>query len=238
MELIKWIALLAMAVDHIGLIFSDYVDYYACRAIGRLTWPLLAFVMAVRLTEKPDRTRNYLAWLLPWAVISQPVYWFTFYVQQPFHEAMLNVFFTLAFGVLLFWFMEIGRRTKSKLTRILLGTATVMILAIAQFPVGVDYGAMAVLMIPALALAIRTYGVARAALLTGLLGAMTVTVAMNTTGRPLMTAIVILGPMAAGLVAWLCLRTSVHLPRLPRWFFYFYYPAHMIALIAIAFLLT
>ena len=46
-ELLRWIALTCMVIDHVAFIFLDRETAQPLRAIGRIAWPLFAFLLAV-----------------------------------------------------------------------------------------------------------------------------------------------------------------------------------------------
>jgi hypothetical protein len=235
LELAKWIALIAMAFDHIGLLFYDLVDYHLFRAIGRLTWPLLAWIIAIRLVQKPARVGGYLKRLIIWGLISQPVFWLAFYAKPAeftVFAAMLNILFTITIGVGLFALMERWRTHPTFPNQLFIIVTGALLLVLSSWPYGVDYKICGALMIPLIALAVRR-SLPISALVAGGLGSITAASVMFRPEDPVMGAIVFLGPLAGGLIGWLCLRQGMWVPRLPRWFFYFYYPAHLAVLIAL-----
>lgn len=88
---LKIIAIVAMLIDHIGAVL--YPNVILLRLIGRLTMPIMAFLIAEGFHYTKNR-RKYLARLLIFGVISQlPFMW-------AFDTGTLNVMFTLALSVL------------------------------------------------------------------------------------------------------------------------------------------
>ncbi|MBW7954938.1 hypothetical protein H3C61_03940 [Candidatus Gracilibacteria bacterium] len=84
------IAFLTMLIDHIGMIFFPYNEYF--RIIGRISFPLFAWgiVRGFKLTKNKN---NYIKRIFILAVISQiPLFFFI--------ENFYNVCFTLLFGLL------------------------------------------------------------------------------------------------------------------------------------------
>ena len=117
-EALKWLALALMTVDHVGqfLVGLDSPVGVALFMLGRLAFPLFAWVMAVRLVENPARVGGYLRRLVPMAVISQPVYAFLLdgvvpagaswtaagdYLASCFLDTRPNIMFVLAAGALI-----------------------------------------------------------------------------------------------------------------------------------------
>lgn len=93
-NVIKWIAILTMIIDHIGAAFltegSTY--YFICRFIGRISLPLFAYLFA----DGFDRIKNHkkhIIELFMFAIISEPFY------DRVIHGQWLcldnqNIFFT------------------------------------------------------------------------------------------------------------------------------------------------
>lgn len=93
-DLLKIIAIATMVIDHIGRIL--YPDFVFFQAIGRLAFPLFAYliVLGVESTKKPLK---YMVTLLVFAVISQIPYFLAFGIQ-PFER--LNILFSLLLSAL------------------------------------------------------------------------------------------------------------------------------------------
>ncbi len=133
---LKWIAILSMLVDHIGMIFFPGVT--ALRIIGRLAFPIFCFV----LVEGFYHTHNiwhYLGRLGVFALISEIPFdlarsgtW-----MDPEHQ---NVFFTLFLGFAMLCGIQLYGGT---LQRLLIIAAAVAFAALFS----TDYGALGVLLI-------------------------------------------------------------------------------------------
>ena len=93
-ELLKWIAIITMTIDHIGVIL--YPDLTVLRLIGRLSFPLFAYLLILGI-ENTHNIRSYFLRLLSFALISQ-IPFFVATETEPFES--LNIFFTLAAGLL------------------------------------------------------------------------------------------------------------------------------------------
>ena len=99
---LKWIAIIIMIIDHIGVISYDWLgwsnSYLFLRFIGRTAFPLFAFLLA----EGFGHTRNrwaYLRNLLIFAVISElPYDLINNGLNAPFSSQ--NIFWALALGLL------------------------------------------------------------------------------------------------------------------------------------------
>jgi len=233
LEIAKWIALATMVADHTGMLFSDKIDSLTFRTIGRLCWPLIAWIVAVRLTLNPGRAKGYLKRLLIWGIITQPVYWFTFLGPNgiPFFQSMLNIFMTLTLGVGIFMLMErvSNRPDMNKPLQAAHALAALALLSLSVWPIGVDYRYLAVAAIPVVAFTAQR-SLPLSALAAGVMGSLANLDAFH---DPRLLTERLVMPLVAGLIAYACLRITkpLSLPRLPRWFFYAFYPAHMIVLL-------
>lgn len=95
---LKMIAVITMLIDHIGVVI--FPDIIVLRIIGRLAFPLFAFL----ITEGYRHTSNfnkYLARLALLAIVSQYPFWLAFGF-----DSGLNIFFTLALGLIAIAFSE------------------------------------------------------------------------------------------------------------------------------------
>jgi len=123
---LKIIAIVTMTIDHIGYHLYPETDLY--RIIGRICFPLIAFLLA----EGYKHTSNfgkYLYRLLSFAAVIQVVLYFT-------GEVYVNIFFTLACGLILIYGIE---------KRQYMIASSVLLI---PFLVPLDYGYYGVLMIP------------------------------------------------------------------------------------------
>ena len=101
-ELLKWLAIITMTVDHVGAVL--YPEVTVLRVIGRLSFPLFAYLLILGM-ESTRNIHNYFIRLFAFALIS----------QVPFYLAIdngvlegLNIFFTLSFGLLFVYFFKRG----------------------------------------------------------------------------------------------------------------------------------
>jgi hypothetical protein len=97
-ELLKIIAIATMVLDHIARVL--YPDMLILRIIGRLAFPLFAYllVLGVESTKNP---KKYMATLLLFAVVSQIPYYLAFDIQ-PFER--LNILFSLFLSAVTIYF--------------------------------------------------------------------------------------------------------------------------------------
>ncbi len=127
-ELLKWIAIITMTVDHIGVVL--YPEFNVLRFIGRLSFPLFAYLLILGM-ENTRNIRYYFARLFIFALISQ-VPFFLAIDYGPFES--LNIFFTLSFGLLFIYFFKKG-------------SAFAFVPVVASFVLPFDYGIYGIAMI-------------------------------------------------------------------------------------------
>jgi len=99
-ELLKWIAIITMTVDHVGVML--YPEFTVLRFIGRFSFPLFAYLLILGI-ENTRNIRYYFTRLFIFALISQ-VPFFLALDYGPFDS--LNIFFTLSSGLLFIYFFK------------------------------------------------------------------------------------------------------------------------------------
>lgn len=130
---IKIIAISAMVIDHIGLFF--FPNLILLRVIGRLAFPLFAFLIANGAYHTHD-INKYMQRIIIFALISQvPFTLANNQINTPFY---LNVLFTLFLGL---FAIKIIRRTENKRVWIVSVIACSLLASI----LNTDYGAGGVL---------------------------------------------------------------------------------------------
>ncbi len=99
-EFLKWVAIATMTVDHIGLVL--YPQYTVLRYVGRLAFPLFAYLLVLGV-ESTRNLRGYFNRLVLFAFVSQIPFALANGVQ-PWEK--LNIFFTLALGLVTVYLMD------------------------------------------------------------------------------------------------------------------------------------
>lgn len=98
---IKLIAILSMTVDHVGSAF--FPEYPAFRWIGRIAFPLFCYCMTVGMLYTHD-IKKYALRLGAFALISQPFWILAFHADDIVGNLLnLNIFFTLLVSLLSVW---------------------------------------------------------------------------------------------------------------------------------------
>lgn len=211
LELAKWAAIVTMAIDHYGKIVDESI-FVQTHAIGRISFPLFAAIIGIRLAARPTLDMHYLRYLIPWAIVSQPVF---VLVGRPWYEG--NILITLALAVAATCLL----RRRTEIPELGLVAALIAILVVSVF---VDYGPLGVVMVPAMTFLVAHHGYAGAGA-AGLLG-----LAANLRFSPPFLELPDLAGVLATPVLMLSLWAKVRLPRLPTQAFYAFYPAHLLAL--------
>lgn len=136
-SVLKIIAIVSMVIDHCAYFLMDNNStlYEAMRCVGRIAFPVFAFLIAEGFAYTHNRKR-YFTRLLVFAVISE-VSWYLLNGADGTH----NVMFTLALGVVALAVLE-----KLKENSVLCGVAILSIAYLATWS-GVDYEWRGILMI-------------------------------------------------------------------------------------------
>lgn len=160
---IKIIAIGTMFLDHIFALFgTDFIDlmieldiysmfpfilYLIISSIGRLAFPLFAFMIAEGCYYTKDM-KKYISRLLILGIISEiPFQYFIAFIQETPHQfsfTLQNVFFTLALGALA---IEGYRRIEAKNKSSILSFIPVMLCAVIAYLLHTDYDFYGVLFI-------------------------------------------------------------------------------------------
>ncbi|MCL2085170.1 MAG: conjugal transfer protein TraX [Oscillospiraceae bacterium] len=228
---LKWIAMLSMLIDHIGfaLVPGGTPAYYVCRAIGRMAFPLFAFMLAEGFFYTKD-VRKYLLRLSAFAVASElPFDWLLYGSLSDMRRQ--NVLLTLVIALLGMWmfdgFAARGMKWAALLSMLAAGAAGVLTSA--------DYGAFGVLLV----FIFYRYRGERRVMAAWFSVAVLLYSAMTALPAPpagrVAAADALLMSFALFALAPILLynRSRGYDSRFLRYFFYVFYPAHMALLCAI-----
>ena len=210
--LLKYLAIVLMLLDHANRLFWGAQPWLY--ALGRVSFPLFAFLIAYNVAVRGVAPRRYIVPLLLFAVISQGPAMLAL-GRDPFP---LNIFFTLLLGVT---FLPLRRRCASLLPpnrfgRTVSWTLTTLLFVLLSPPL--EYGPPGVFLIPALVAFLRRPSEAVGVLILSLM------FAMNG-----LTWAAMAGWLAVPVIGWV---RTLALPALPRlkWVFYGFYPMHLLGL--------
>jgi hypothetical protein len=207
-ELLKWIALTTMTVDHVGLIL--YPQIPILRIIGRISFPLFAYLLVLGMSSTRDVGRYFSRMLyfallsqLPFAIANEVLIW-----------EHLNIFFTLSLGIILIYFLDRNN-------------IIFFVPLIASVVIPVDYGAygLATILFLYIMRSFRRTGVILLVALNLLL------IPFETTYQPLaLLALPIILLHSSGRLAFINGSGKMKHPLVSKYFFYIYYPAHLLVL--------
>ena len=219
-DFIKIIAVVSMTIDHIGGAF--FPQYPAFRWIGRIAFPLFCYCLTVGMMYTGD-IKKYLLRLGAFAVISQPFWILAFNSDDITGNIFnLNIFFTLIVSLL----GACGFKERKWWLFILV----LILLNVINF----DYAMTGLILIlifylcrnkPWLGAAVYTL-----TYLPALNGNMADPLALKIGGHAIGFEI-----FALLALPFIYIQTNSGL-KIPKWFFYIYYPAHLFAIYLIGIL--
>ena len=213
-DFIKIIAVVSMTIDHIGGAF--FPQYPAFRWIGRIAFPLFCYCLTVGMMYTGD-IKKYLFRLGAFAVISQPFWILAFNSDDIIGNIFnLNIFFTLIVSLFGAWGFKERKWWLLILALILLNV------------INFDYAMTGLILIlifylcrnkPWLGAAVYTL-----TYLPALNGNMADPLALKIGGHAIGFEI-----FALLALPFIYIQTNSGL-KIPKWFFYIYYPVHLFAI--------
>lgn len=219
-DFIKIIAVVSMTIDHIGGAF--FPQYPAFRWIGRIAFPLFCYCLTVGMMYTGD-IKKYLFRLGAFAVISQPFWILAFNSDDIIGNIFnLNIFFTLIVSLFGAWGFKERKWWLFILALILLNV------------INFDYAMTGLILIlifylcrnkPWLGAVVYTL-----TYLPALNGNMADPLALKIGGHAIGFEI-----FALLALPFIYIQTNSGL-KIPKWFFYIYYPAHLFAIYLIGIL--
>jgi hypothetical protein len=204
-ELLKWIAIITMTFDHVGAIL--YPEFEFLRLIGRLAFPLFAYLLILGM-ESTRNIRNYFFRLFIFALISQ-IPFFLAINYAPFE--LLNIFFSLSFGLLFITFFKRG-------------SPLAFVSLLSSFILPIDYGIYGLAMIGCMYILTKNtkLGVVSLLLLNGLF-----LIPFNSQLLSLAALPLIVFHNNGALNISKPLSGNYKILLLRKYFFYVYYPMHL-----------
>jgi ABC-type multidrug transport system permease subunit len=224
--MLKLIAAVIMLIDHIGfVIFPEHIVF---RLIGRLAMPIFAYSIALGFTK----TRSYKKYLLRmgiFAIISQIPFWIMDYAAQPhnFEWMHFNIGFTF-FGALIALYLYKKVKDNPSESYILQIIGIIMIIAIVSL-LNCDYGGYGILVV----IVFYEYLIVRKDIKKTTTALLLVTLSlpivylMNSLQGVI--DLVVTQSIAVGALPLIRRYDKVHFKKL-KYFFYVFYPGHMLLL--------
>ena len=105
---LKIIAIITMTIDHIGAIVYPNIDIF--RIIGRISFPIFTFLLVEGFKHTSNKLKYFLRLIL-FAIITQPIYDYTFNNHE------LNILFTFSLSFLLLSSLEFIKKIISKYSK-------------------------------------------------------------------------------------------------------------------------
>lgn len=142
-----------MTIDHIGVVFGTPF-YNLLRAVGRLSFPIFAFLITEGYVHTKSFSKYFLR-LLVLAVISEVIYDYVFFGSFVYRGAN-NIFFTLALGLLTLFLLDkskglINRYFKDKVDLFIILPITYLLIIVIMGLMGeflnFSYGMLGILVI-------------------------------------------------------------------------------------------
>lgn len=136
---LKTIAVISMLIDHIGAIF--FPEIYFFRFLGRIAFPIYAFMLAEGFyhTYQTEKFWPYVKRMAVFSLISEICFDLAF--SDKINPTSQNVFFTLTIGLLLLYFYEESKRKNKD------GFIPVLLFCILSVILMTDYSLIGPLMI-------------------------------------------------------------------------------------------
>jgi heme O synthase-like polyprenyltransferase len=254
---LKILAITAMLIDHIGIIFfsgtNHYWIYLACRSIGRLAFPIFAFLITEGFLHTKD-IKKYLKRLFVFAVISEIPFDLAFYKYNfkmdvlkdigsiskdiTYSNAVLNrlnqhqnVFFTLFLGLALLVLFDMVEKKFNKNTfmDLLIANSLDAALTVAFCALAIlfhtDYSIAGILIITAFYL-FKNSKILMAFSLFLIAGSLLCNFAGYSQNKDLLSIISILAVFAMIPIAFYNGKKGKNV----KYFFYAFYPVHLLCL--------
>ena len=231
--MLKLIAAAIMLIDHIGLVF--FPQYIMLRIIGRLAMPVFAYSIALGFT-KTKSYKKYLFRVGIFAIISQIPFWLMIYSANSryFNWLHLNIGFTF-FGALVALYLYKQIKDNSSGRPALQKAGLVIIILTASF-MNCDYGGYGILVV----LVFYEYWIRRKNIKKTALGLISATLYLALMSFPgsLSEALglIIMQSITVGALPLIKYYQKTHFKKL-KYFFYMFYPVHMVLLALIKLLI-
>lgn len=227
---LKLLAIVTMLIDHIGYVFywglGQWSTYF--RIVGRLAFPIFCFLLVEGFVHTRSR-RNYVLRLALFALISEPFFDLAFH-RAWYWPGSQNVFFTLLIGFLVLWALEYFERN-------LIGWLLCLLGCLVAQRLHTDYRYIGVLFILVFYLLRNRRGMAMLAMcLVDLLAGNRLETALMWIQQTHSLSCLRYFPLefriqdAAVLAIFPILLYNGEKGRGMKWFFYVFYPAHLLLL--------
>ncbi len=216
-NILKYLAIFTMLLDHIARIMLDH--NLALIMIGRVSFIIFAFVLAYNYIYNTSNKLNYIKRLFIFGLISQPFYMFSFNLTT------LNIFITLALGLLIIYLSEqkVKKTPKANQTLIIIGLSSLFIFA-ADF---INYSFLGIMLIGLIYCFLKNSNAKNLSLLL----IATFLVNFITVAQYPENIILSVSGLVSYLIIMLVCKTNINYKVYAnKWLFFAFYPLHMIIL--------
>lgn len=229
---LKILALTTMLIDHIGAVF--FPQYIWLRYIGRISFPIYAFLLSEGFIHTHSRTK-YAARLFVFGIISEVPHDLAFY-QKALDFSNLNIMFELYLGVLALSAVEILMDRKNKIYVHIISSVMLAVILFVSSYFNTSYGIYGIVLIISYYVfkGDRRYqAVSGAAVTIGFNSFQKVSLGINGfSGSPM--RIFNFNPLqsyaAVASIPILLYNGERGYQCQSKWFFYAFYPAHLLVL--------
>lgn len=243
---LKMIAILTMLCDHVAAVFSNYIPsdlYVAMRCIGRIAFPVFCFLLAEGFHYTRSKIK-YASRLFLFCLLSEPCFDLAFH-QVWYYQESQNVFWTLLLGFLMMALLEAVRKyldadkVMLKIVKGVLMAAVVLAVGYLAYWLKTDYSYKGILMI-AVFYFLRKYRIA------GVVAMSLVNLLAFQRLSNLILLLTVQAPFSFGFIgSYFMIQDAGVLASFPillyngqkgrsmKWFFYLFYPVHLLILFLI-----
>lgn len=202
LEVLKYIAVVLMFLDHFA---AFYTEYFFLRHLGRLVYPIFAFIMVYNYIYNTYNKEKYIQRVLVWGILAQGICHYALLNTGPLY---LNILFTLGLGLSLIHSIE----TKDKTILIL---STIALVFLSKW---IMYGFVGVFLMPVIYITLKYQ------LKTGYLVQGVMLLFLNSIHFLFSTIFVL---------PFIWIISKINFPEIKRikgFYFYLFYPLHLLIL--------
>jgi hypothetical protein len=217
-ELIKYIAILLMFLDHYATI--NYDSFHIFKILGRIVFPLFAFILVYNYIHNSSDKKKYITRLFIFAIISEPFHYYAF--NEFFNlKIMLNIFFSLGLGLLIIYLNEkIYTKFNNIYKNIIFNCFLFIVLFIPVF-FFFSYSIFGILMIISLYFLIKN----NYSYIYLFLASLTIYF-LNFQWEPFLSMISLISLILIFIIS----KININIKRINKWIFYIFYPLHLLIL--------
>jgi len=213
-ELLKWVGIVAMTFDHIGILISGDNDIF--RMVGRLAFPIFGFVLVYNFIYHTKNKVKYIKRIALFSLFLEPIHFLVF----KNHYAGMNIFFIYMLALSFLYLYELVQddKEKDKMKVLFLIIFLVLSIYVSQYT---EYHMSGVLLIISFYFTLKDKRLISATLL--------FLIVLNAPAIKYIISTLLIVP-----IGYFISKININVPR-SRYFFYLYYPAHILVLGAYAF---